>query len=101
MQSESLGPSVQTLPTPAERSLARGVSQSVRHWLTGRRGLIIAGIALAGAGLAFGWSWLTAIGIAPLILSLAPCAAMCALGWCMMGKGTQSHSKQDSQPETK
>lgn len=29
------------------------------------------------------WSWLVALGIAPLLLALAPCAAMCALGLCM------------------
>ena len=29
------------------------------------------------------WSWLVAIGGAPLLLSLAPCAAMCSLGLCM------------------
>lgn len=32
-------------------------------------------------------SWLVAAGAAPIILSLAPCAVMCALGLCMgMGK---------------
>ena len=51
----------------------------------GRRGLAIAAFAVIAAGMALNWSWLTAVGAAPLILSLAPCAAMCALGLCMRG----------------
>jgi membrane protein DedA with SNARE-associated domain len=36
-----------------------------------------------GAGLALNWSWPVAAGVAPLLVALAPCAAMCALGlWC-------------------
>ena len=56
-----------------------------------RRALIAMGIAAAGGGLALNWNWLTAIGVAPILLSLAPCAAMCALGLCMpktMGGGS-------------
>lgn len=64
-----------------------GAKSRLNQWLGGRRGLILAGTALAGGGLALNWSWLTAIGVAPIILSLAPCAAMCALGWCVMGRG--------------
>lgn len=52
------------------------------------RGLIVSGIVIVGAGLALGWNWLAALGFAPLILSLAPCAAMCALGVCMMARGS-------------
>ena len=50
---------------------------------SGRRGWLIAVLALVSAGAALNWGWLTAIGLAPLILSLAPCAAMCAAGMCM------------------
>ena len=52
----------------------------------GRRGLVIAAMAIIGAGMALNWGWLTAIGAAPLILSLAPCAVMCATGYCVMCK---------------
>ena len=47
--------------------------------------LVLAGLALAliGAGLVWQWSWLVAIGVAPLLISAAPCVAMCALGLCM------------------
>ena len=62
----------------------------LRGWLSGRRGLVVAAVALTGGGLALGWNWLAAVGVAPLLLSLAPCAAMCALGWCMMPKSAQS-----------
>jgi hypothetical protein len=40
-------------------------------------------LALLAAGLAWQWSWLVALGVAPLLLSTAPCIAMCALGLCM------------------
>jgi len=59
----------------------------VRSWIVTPRGLTIAGIAAIAIGLALNWAWLVAAGAAPIILSLAPCAVMCALGLCMgMGK---------------
>ncbi len=39
---------------------------------------------------AWQWSWLIAVGIAPLLLSVAPCAVMCALGLCMHRVGGSS-----------
>lgn len=51
---------------------------------SGRRNLLILALIVTGAGAAFNWSWLTAIGVAPVILSLAPCAIMCTTGFCMM-----------------
>ena len=60
----------------------RGMLDSVRRRLDGRRSVwLVAGLALA-AGLAFKWDWLVAAGVAPVIVSLLPCAAMCALGFC-------------------
>ena len=50
----------------------------------GRQGWLVAALALVTAGAALNWGWLTAIGVAPLLLSFAPCAAMCAAGVCMM-----------------
>lgn len=41
----------------------------------GRRSLILAAMAIIGAGVALNWGWVTAIGAAPLILALAPFAA--------------------------
>lgn len=47
--------------------------------------LVLGGVAFAlmGAGLFWQWSWLVAIGVAPLLISAAPCIAMCSLGLCM------------------
>ncbi|UOM37029.1 hypothetical protein [Acuticoccus sp. I52.16.1] len=68
----------------------------------GRRGLLIAALAVIAAGLALNWGWLTAVGAAPLILSLAPCAAMCALGLCMRGGSNSCETKSNPalQPDT-
>lgn len=59
------------------------------RWLLRPRNLAMAGIAAVSAGLVLNWGWLTAVGAAPILLSLLPCAAMCALGLCMRG-GTSS-----------
>ncbi|WP_375263308.1 hypothetical protein [Palleronia sp.] len=56
----------------------------------GRRGFILSAMAVAAAGFWLNWGWLTAIGAAPLILSLAPCAVMCGLGICCMKSGSKS-----------
>lgn len=61
----------------------------------GRRGLILAAMAVTGAGLTLNWGWLTAVGIAPLILAVAPCAVMCGLGLCMMGGAKSCETKAD------
>tara|TARA_R110002012_G_scaffold313726_1_gene525586 strand:+ start:9602 stop:9799 length:198 start_codon:yes stop_codon:yes gene_type:complete len=55
---------------------------------------MLTGFAAIGGGAALNWDWLTAVGAAPLILSLAPCAAMCALGLCMRG-GSAGCAKND------
>ena len=59
----------------------------------GQRGWLISAFALITAGIVFNWGWLTALGLAPLILSLAPCAAMCAVGACAMCKSKSCDSK--------
>lgn len=70
-------------PNAEPGSLGRDLLHTLRYYLGGRRGLLIlAAVAVAG-GLAFNWSWLAAVGAAPLILALAPCAVMCTLGLCM------------------
>ena len=62
---------------------ARDIRLGIGSYLGGPRGLLAAGAVIVAAGLAFNWSWLAAAGIAPVLLSLLPCAAMCALGLCM------------------
>lgn len=66
-----------------------------KSWLDGRRGMIVLAALVAAAGIASGWSWLVAVGVAPILLSLLPCAAMCALGLCMMPKSSQPRVSGD------
>jgi hypothetical protein len=49
-----------------------------------RRVLIAAGVLALVLGAALNWSWLIAVGVAPVLLAVFPCAAMCALGVCAM-----------------
>ena len=60
-----------------------GRESTIRRWIAGPRILIPIGIAIVGAGLALNWGWLTAVGVAPILIAVLPCAAMCALGLCM------------------
>ena len=59
----------------------------------GQRSLILASMTIIGAGLYLNWGWVTAIGAAPLILALAPCAVMCGLGACVMRKSKSCDNK--------
>ena len=65
---------------------------------SGRHRLVLAVLALGVIAVAAAsqWSWLVAIGVAPLLLSIAPCAVMCGLGLCMhrMGGGKCSAPPQ-------
>lgn len=85
-----------TLPSPTAESccttgsLASSPGSALQTWIGNRRVLAVSGLALGGAGLALGWDWLAAVGIAPLIVAAAPCLVMCALGLCMMGKGNKA-----------
>jgi hypothetical protein len=74
----------------------------LRRYATNRKVLVVGALLMVGGGLALNWSWLVAAGVAPIILALAPCAAMCALGVCMsrMGDKSCSGSKGDRAPGT-
>lgn len=84
----------------AAPSLARDLAHAAGYYLGGRRGLLIVAATIVVAGAALNWSWLTAVGIAPLLVSLLPCVAMCALGLCMSRMGG-SCSPQDSAPNAR
>ena len=58
--------------------------QAVRR--TGRWWWIGALVLASAAALYAGWGWLAATGISAVLIALAPCLAMCALGLCM-GRG--------------
>lgn len=83
-----------------EPSLAKIIIDLVRYYLDRRRSLILLTVAALGMGLFLNWGWLVAVGAAPLLLALAPCAAMCALGLCMHkmgGKSCSTGSSSDAQ----
>lgn len=61
-----------------------------RLWRKRPRNLALAGAAAVGAGAALNLDWLAAVGAPPILLSLLPCAAICALGLCMRGGATGS-----------
>lgn len=65
------------------RAPSHPLADRLPSWLRGRRGLILLGTLVLGFGAAFNWNWLVAAGVAPLLLSVLPCVAMCALGLCM------------------
>ena len=79
---------------PADASaLLASVSRLARGLLRTRLGLVLTAAAVVAGGLALGWEWLALVGVLPLLLSVSPCVAMCALGLCMMkGKGGNSCS---------
>src|SRR3954468_7912264 len=79
--------------------LARDLAHAARNYLGGRRGPLILAVAVVAAGAAaLNWSWRAAAGIAPLLWSLLPCAAMCALGLCM-SRMSWSRSPDDGAPD--
>ena len=78
------------IPQIARIPEAASTGDRVRSWLKSPRGLLLIGIAVIALGLALGWKWVVALGVAPIILAFAPCALMCALGVCMMGMGRKT-----------
>ncbi|MBI4273550.1 MAG: hypothetical protein HY659_02465 [Rhizobiales bacterium] len=71
---------------PADASLRREWLHFARYYLGNRWVLLTLGSLVLVIGAAFNWGWLVAAGIAPLIISLAPCAIMCAIGLCSLKK---------------
>ena len=83
----------------AAPSPGRDLVAAARYYLGGRRGLLLlAAVAVVG-GLVSSWSWLVAAGIAPILLAVAPCIAMCALGLCMRRAGVSSCATRESAPD--
>jgi hypothetical protein len=61
--------------------------------------LIALGFVAIGAGVYFGWGWLVAVGLAPILVSLAPCLLMCALGICVAQRRSVGNAKDPTTPE--
>ena len=76
----------------------QGMVNAIWPHIGGRRGLIVLAIGIAAAGMAMNWGWLVAVGIAPILLFVLPCAAMCALGLCMNKAGGESCSSGNKTP---
>ena len=98
--------SAEPLDRPANN--AQPTTSGVWHVLTfndrlsPRTAVILWLIAAIGLALYFGWSLVVAAGLSTLVLSLLPCAAMCALGLCAAGSGKKcssdtQHPKGDDQ----
>ncbi len=59
---------------------------------------VVATVAVVtGLGLYLNWPTVVALGLAPLVLTFAPCALMCALGLCGM---SASKNRSDCKPPT-
>ncbi len=80
----------QTFEPAQHTSASRLFSSRLAGRLRRRGPLLVVGIAALGAGMALNWGWLTAVGVAPIILALAPCALMCAVGICCSKEGNQA-----------
>jgi hypothetical protein len=82
-----------------EASLGRDVLHAIRYYLAGRRAIVVLAATMIIAGLALSWNWLTAVGLAPLLIGVLPCVAMCALGLCMSRMTGRSCSSEDVPPK--
>ena len=77
---------IQTLEYEQPHSAPRSFISRLMERLRWQSALLVAGIVVVGTGMALNWDWLTAMGAAPIILSLAPCALMCSVGICCRKK---------------
>ncbi len=82
-----------------ETSLTQDLFYAARYYLGGRRALILVAVAALGVGATRNWGWLVAIGVAPLLLLFAPCAAMCVLGHRMSTATGKSRSRESGTTE--
>src|SRR4051794_28470575 len=58
------------------------------------------GLVALASGLAWQRDWLVAVGVAPILVSVAPCALMCALGLCMMNAKGGAGDAEPRDPRT-
>lgn len=65
-----------------EPSLARDWLRFFGYHPGGRRTLLVPAVAAIAGGTALNWEWLVATGLASILLTLLPCAAMCGVGLC-------------------
>jgi hypothetical protein len=82
----------------AGNSVAYNWLAVARHYLGGHRAIIVLAIVAVVVGAALNWSWLAAVGVAPVLLSALPCLVMCGLGLCMNRLVGRSCASASSQP---
>ena len=81
---------------PGQNSLARNLTSVARSVLSNRFGLLAIAAGAIGLTAYSSWGWLVALGLAPLLLSVAPCVAMCALGMCTMGMKSKANAPTEN-----
>ena len=81
----------------ADASPVRDLLHAARHYLGGRRSLLILAVMALTGGAALNWGWLVAAGIAPVLLTVLPCLVMCGLGLCMTRLIGGSSTSRESQ----
>lgn len=89
--------------TTGTTSLAQDWLYALRYWLRGPKGIAVLVVSALVLGAALNWSWLVAAGIAPLLLTVLPCAVMCGLGLCankMTGSSCSTSSSAADHPGT-
>ncbi len=77
---------------PRQESALRS---GARQLFGNRFGILAVAAIVLGLGAYSSWGWLVAAGIAPLLLSVAPCVAMCALGMCTMGMKSKANAPME------
>ena len=76
---------------PGPNSLAGNLASTARSVLGNRFGLLAIVTGVIGLTAYSSWGRLVAAGLAPLLLSVAPCVVMCALGMCTMGMKSKAN----------
>ena len=74
------------------------VSSTVRSVLGNRFGMLAIVAGVIGLSAYSSWGWPVAVGLAPILLAVAPCAAMCALGMCTMGMKSKTGAPTEKIP---
>ena len=79
-----------------DTTLREDISTFLRYHLRGRRGLLALAAVAAVPALWLGGPGLVAAGAVSLLISLAPCLVMCALGICVMRSCNKGASNSDT-----
>lgn len=73
-------------------SLASNLGSAAGSVFGNRFGLLAIAAGVIGLSAYNSLGWLVAAGLAPLLLSVAPCVAMCSLGMCTMGMKSKANT---------